>query len=287
LASGAPKVLVTIKPVHSLAAAVMEGVATPELLIGGNQSPHTFSLRPSDLRMINSADLIIWVGEGLETPLASTFAKTRPAAQILELMELPGLKRLTRTEKQHGDKEEEQPHDHHHGDGDDPHIWLSTHNAQWIVQQLVRTLSQLDPAHQAQYQTNGERTQQELQRLELELKQLTAPIKDIPYLVFHDAYGYFEQEYGLTRVGSVTINPERSPGAKHLAELKQRITSQGVRCLFSEPQFEPKLIRMLAEGSAVKTGVLDPNGADLPADRSAYFLLMRNLAQSLHHCLSP
>ena len=276
--AAAPRVLVSIKPVHSLVAGVMAGVAVPELLLTGNQSPHHFALRPSDARKIEAADLVVWVGEELEIPLAGVLAARREGRPQLELMKGPGME-LGQAGK--GAEEEHHQHDR------DPHIWLSLRNADRILTLLVDELGRLDPANRERYRANGERLRSELVRLGPELKEKLAPVRDVPFIVFHDAYGLFEREYGLKKLGVVTLSPERQPGARRVSELRGKITAQGARCVFSEPQFPPKLVDVLVDGTDARKGELDPLGARLPEGPDAYFRLMRELAGAFSACLAP
>ena len=276
-----PQVLVSIQPLHSLASNVMQGVAAPQLLVKGSQSPHTFSLRPSDMRKVSNADLIIWIGESLETPMTKVLKSVKASTHIIELGKAKDLELLDSSE------EEDDHHGHHHHHHDfDPHLWLSPENAGKIVKLLVSELSRMDPENSNRYFANGIKTQIKIKRMDRKLRRTLRPVRHQPYLVFHDAYQYFERHYRLNRVGSVTVSPEVSPGAKHVRKLVKKIKSKQVKCIFSEPQFEPKLVKMLAKEGEVKDGVLDPLGATLPAGKDHYFQLIENLATSLSQCLA-
>ena len=284
-ASDAPRVVVSIKPIHSLASHVMAGVASPELLLNGSQSPHNFALRPSDVRKIARADLIVWVGAGLEMPLAKTLKTAKSTTGIVELLKDPKIDLLETREEAHWDEQSHGDH-RHHSHTLDPHIWLSPLNAERVVQLLVSELSRVDPVNREKYYANGVKTVLKLKQLDRDIKRQIQGVRHVPYLVFHDAYQHFERRYGLNAVGSVTVSPDRSPGARHVMALRNKIKGQTVRCIFSEPQFKPKLVQMLIKDSKVKSGVLDPLGVDLPAGKDNYFKLMRNLAASLNQCLS-
>jgi zinc transport system substrate-binding protein len=162
-----------------------------------------------------------------------------------------------------------------------PHLWLNPLLAKQVVTQTAAALSEIDPAHQQQYQQNAEQLQARLDALHLRLEAKLAPVKTIPYVVFHDAYQYFENAYGLNAVGSITVDPERQPGAKRILEMREKIQSLNARCVFSEPQFEPRLLATLIEGTGARTGTLDPLGSELPAGPESYFLLLNNLADDL------
>ena len=167
------------------------------------------------------------------------------------------------------------------------HVWLDPHNAEAIVQAAVAALQKADAANAARYAENGEAVIARIDAMDADLQVKLASVKDAPYLVFHDAYQYFEAHYGTRAVGSITVTPERTPGAKRIAELRDKIEDAGAVCVFSEPQFEPALVATLVEGTDAKTGVLDPLGAELAAGPDAYFELMEDLAGSLVTCLKP
>ncbi len=282
-ASAQARVVASILPVHALVAAVMDGVAEPELLIRGSASPHDYALRPSDVRALNDADVVFWIGPALEAFLERPLANS--SATSVPLMETPGLSLLPIREgglwetDDHG-------HDHgHHGDFD-AHLWLDPRRGTLLAERIAAVLSELDPANQIRYQRNTSLLQERLTLLEGELEDLLAPVKSLPYIVFHDAYQYFERRFGTTAVGSITLNPERSPGARRISEIRARITDGGVRCVFREPQFEPALVNILLEGTDARGGVLDPLGAELTRGPETYPALLRNLAESLQDCLS-
>lgn len=285
-----PRVVVSIKPLHSLVAGVMQGVGEPQLLLQGGGSPHGYVLRPSEARLLNEAQLIVWVGPRLEgflqKPLATLGGKARQLELAAELEALLLPVRAGGNWDSDGDG-----HDHGHGHAPqgsrDQHLWLDPLLAKQIVEKSAAALSAIDPAHQSEYRLNAARLQQRLDRLHDQLKTRLAPVRKIPYVVFHDAYQYFEAAYGLSAVGSLTIDPERKPGAKRIREIRARIQTLQARCVFSEPQFEPRLVATVTEGSQARSGVLDPIGAALPAGPEAYFLLLNALADNLVAGLSP
>jgi len=295
LGADPPSVVVSIKPIHALVTGVMQGVAEPELLIKGGSSPHNYSLRPSEARVLAKSDLVIWIGPQLESflekPLA-TLGKNAQKLELLKAVEGPLLEiREGGTwegdhhehEAKHHDHEAEH-HDHEndeHPDEVNPHIWLSPLLAQQIVSTTARVLSELDPTHQQRYAENSYRMRERLNKLHNELINRLAPVKTIPYIVFHDAYHYFENSYGLNAVGSISVNAERAPGARRIAEIRAKIKTLQARCVFSEPQFESRLVQTVIEGTGARTGVLDPLGAELAAGEDSYFILLHNLADNL------
>lgn len=284
----APKVVVSIKPIHSLVASVMHGVGEPVLLVRGGASPHSYTMKPSDAKALSAADLVVWVGPELEGFLEKPLQANAPKATRLTLMNLKG---LTLLQARKGGAWEAHDHGHEqHGHADEheelnSHIWLDPANARAIVTATADALAAKDPADAEAYRTNADRTLQALDALDAELKATLAPVKDKPFVVFHDAYQYFEARYDLSAVGSITVSPDRRPSAKRLSAIRAKIAGLNAACVFSEPQFEPTLVRTVVEGTKAKTGVLDPEGADLPEGEALYPTLMRNLAASLRGCL--
>jgi zinc transport system substrate-binding protein len=295
-AVAAPKVVVSILPIHSLVAAIMQDVGEPELLIRGGRSPHDFSLKPSDMRLLQGADLVIWIGPELETPLADLFAKGRLGGQVETLIQASGVDRLVLRAGDEWEPELPQqpdagaePHEHAHESAHaherDSHIWLSPAIARRLVAHLSDRLSDLDPANAARYRQNSRRLVQRLARLDAELAAMLSSVRDVPFVVFHDAYHYFEQHYGLRAVGAVSLGPHQQPGARHIHELRAKIERLQARCVFAEPQFQPKLVATLIDGTHANAGRLDPLGSDLDAGAQAYFRLMQGLARNLLECL--
>ncbi|MES9972922.1 MAG: zinc ABC transporter substrate-binding protein [Candidatus Thiodiazotropha sp.] len=292
-AHGALNVVVSLKPVHSLLASLMQDVAEPRLLLDDSQSPHDMSLKPSQIRMLNEADLIVWVGTSLEPALSHLLQRQSFEAPILSLLETPDLHLLPirnrREWRSHG-------HSHDHNDSHpdqavisamlDNHIWLSPDNAAAMVRHLTQKLIELDEVHTAIFRKNSRNLLNRLHTFDNALRSQLKPVANTPYVVFHDAYQYFEAHYGMHTVGTVNITPDQLSGARHIHRLRQTIEQRGARCLFTEPQFEPKLAHTLVEGLAVKIGELDPLGEQLPPGPDCYFSLMRGLADNLLNCLS-
>jgi zinc transport system substrate-binding protein len=279
------KVVVTVTPVHSLIAGVMKEAGRPDLLLRRGGSPHAYTLRPSDARMLAEADVIFWIGEELETFLAKPLRVLARKARIVELGRAPGVVRLAAREagawKTPGAGEEAPGHG-----ASDPHYWLDPENAKAIVRAGLAAMGAEDPANAETYRANAGHVIARIDALDAELRAALAPVRTVAYVVFHDAYRYFERRYGLNALGSITVHPERKPGVRRIRDARRRIRALGARCVFSEPQFEPRLAATLIEGTGVRTAVLDPLGADLAAGPDAYFTLMRDLAASLKSCLA-
>lgn len=298
----APQVVASIKPVHSLVAGVMEGVATPRLVVQGAGSPHTYSLRPSDARALDQAEVVFWVGPDLETFLEKPLQALASDAEVVALGETAGLLRLPTREgglwerhaheghdeehayEGHDEGHREEHHPHAHGQID-MHLWLDPRNAQVMVEGIALALSEVDPGNAATYRGNAARLRERLAELDTALAEKLAPVQGRPFLVFHDGYHYLEHRYGLAAAGSITVDPERRPGARRLSEIHSGLDELDVACVFAEPQFEPALVETVVGGTKVRTGVLDPLGVDLEAGPSQYFQLLDQLAQSLVDCL--
>jgi zinc transport system substrate-binding protein len=309
-------VVASIKPVHSLVAAVMEGVATPQLLVKGAASPHAYSMRPSEAAMLERAPVVFWVGEGVETFLEKPLDSLAGNAQVVELAEAPGITLLDVREggafephghgdeddhaghddDDHGHGEEHHAHDddHAHGDdhhdhadgGKDMHIWLDPENARLMVRQIVAVLSEADPENAEVYNENAAALDMRFDELIAETAAKLVDMRGRPFIVFHDAYHYFEQRFDIPAAGSITVSPEQVPGAQRLEQIRAKISEVEATCVFSEPQFEPRLIQVVTEGTSARAGVLDPLGAELEDGPDLYFTLMGNLAGSLSECLS-
>lgn len=289
-ASAAPDVVATIKPIHALVAAVMEGVATPALIVKGGASPHTYSLKPSDARALEDADVVFWSGHGLEVFLEDSIGTLAPNAEIVALSEAPGLELLPVREggafEEHADDGEGHDNHDHHDHGElDMHYWLDPTNAELLVSAIAGTLIAADSENQATYEVNAEATAERLRGLSTELSGILEPVGDKPFIVFHDAYQYFERRFGLTVAGSITVSPETMPGAQRIAELREKLQTLGAACIFAEPQFEPAVVATIAEGTGAKIGTLDPEGAGLTEGAGLYAELLTTLARSIADCL--
>lgn len=312
-------VVASIKPVHSLVAAVMEGVGEPELLVKGAASPHAYALRPSEARALERAKVVFWVGEGMETFLAGPLETLGGNARVVELVKAHDLVELDFREggpfeaHDHGDHE---GHDHAHDDDDDDdddeadhdggdnhaheghgheghdhgaidmHLWLDPSNAKAFVHEIEEALSAADPDNAATYEANADALNEKLDALIAETDAALAPVRGRGFVVFHDAYQYFENRFDIQAAGSITVSPEAIPGAQRLTDIRAKVAELGATCIFAEPQFEPRLISVVAEGTQARTGALDPLGADLEDGPELYFELIRNLSTSLTTCLA-
>jgi zinc transport system substrate-binding protein len=368
LAKADVKVVASIKPVHSLVAAVMQGVGSPDLIVEGAASPHTYSLKPSQARRLQDADLIFWIGHELEAFLEKPIDGIATGATAVSLLDSHGLTKVKfrdggafedhghddhghdekhddhghdekhddhghdekhddhgHDEKHddhghdkkhddhghdkkhddhghdkkhddhghdkkhddhgHDEKHDDHGHDDHGHDGFDPHVWLDPVNAKAIVHEIEEALSEADPDNAAAYAANASSVMGRLDSLVTEINGELQPVKGRGYIVFHDAYQYFETRFGMTAIGSITVSPEVLPGAERVAILQEKVRHLDATCVFAEPQFEPKLVATVTENTDAGTGVLDPLGAAIDDGPDLYFTLIRNMARSLKNCL--
>ena len=292
-------VVTSIKPLHSLTSYIMEGVGEPELIIDGVASPHNFQIKPSHAKMLQNADLVIWIGEDLESFLPSALKSIPKDAVVFELLDQSGLKKLKFREKnifeghddhghdEHAKKEDDHDDhghdDHGHGHGSfDPHIWLDPANAKVIVKKITNQLSKIDKDNASKYKANSKKVIKDLDGLIKEVKNEIN--KDASFVVFHDAYQYFEKRFGLSVIGALTVNPDVMPGAEQLSEIREVIEHEKAKCIFSEPQFNPNIINSIASDTGVKTGILDPLGANINKGKGMYFQLIKDMSNSLKDC---
>jgi len=313
-----PKVTVDIAPVHSLVARVMDGLGTPDLIIQKGASPHEYSLRPSEAQALQDADLVFWVGEDLSPWLTDAIETVASGAATTELMETPGTNELeTRSsalfEKHvHGDHEEhgdddhadhkehddhgddehaehdEHGHDDHdeHGHGKhDPHAWLSPENAMTWMNVIAGQLSAADPENAGTYYANAAAGRTEIEAAMAEVNAILEPVRDGQFIVFHDAYQYFEADFDFPAAGAISISDASDPSPSRIAEIQARIADEGIDCILAEPQFNPGLIQTVLNGTEAKTGILDPLGSDLKLGSTLYPELMKNLATALADCM--
>jgi len=311
------KVVTSIKPIHSLVSYIMEGVGSPDLIVDGYNSPHGFSLKPSHAKMLQEADIVIYVGEGLEEFLEKPLESLAQNAVKFELLKQSGMKKLKFRERNifeghddhddhghgkkkkddhddhddhdHDKKAKKEDHDDHghddhgHGHGEfDPHIWLDPMNAKIIIKKVTNQLSKLDKDNSSTYKSNSKKALKEIDNL---IKQVKSDInKDAKVVVFHDAYQYFEKRFDVNIIGALTVNTDVLPGAEQLAEIREVIEHEKVTCVLSEPQFNPDIVKTIANDTNINMGVLDPLGAKLDKGKTLYFNLISNISSSLKNC---
>lgn len=272
------RVTASIPPLHSLAAQVMTGAGAPQLLISAGTSPHGFSLFPSQARMLAEAEVVFWIGGGLESALAKPITTLAKAARVVALSRVPDLVRLP---VRHLDG-----NDHGHEAGaDDPHYWLDPENAKAMLAVIADALAAADPARKDLYVHNAAAARAGIDALTADFKGRLAPLKDRPFIVFHDAYQYLEHRFGLAARGILAVDPDRPAGARHIAELRARMVKLNVACLFTEPQFPSRLATALIEGTQARIGVLDPLGTGFPPGPALYGNMMTANLRAFEECL--
>ena len=340
------KVVASIKPIHSLASYLMDGIAKPDLIVDGYASPHGFALKPSHAKMLQNADIVFWVGEDLENFLEKPLSSIAKKAEKIELLEVKGLNKLKFRERNifddhedhddHGHKKKDDHDDHDHDDhakkedghkeddhddhghkkkddhddhdhdshakkkdghddhddhdgheghnhGEfDPHIWLDPINAKVILFEMSKHLIENDPSNETAYRANLSKAYKEIDKL---TKDVTAELNEsTASIVFHDAYQYFEKRFNVNILGAFTVNTDVLPGAEQLAEIREVIEHDKVACVFSEPQFNPDIIKAVAKDMNIKTGIVDPLGATLNPGKTLYFDLIKNMSKSFKGC---
>lgn len=283
------KVVVTIKPLHALVAQVMEGAGTPELLVKGAASPHTYALKPSDAAKLGQADVFFRMSEAME-PFTAKIAKSLPKqVQVITLQGTRGLKLYPRRtgatfDDDHGHADGD-AHDHSH-DPMDGHSWLDPVNAKVLADRIAQVLSAKEPDSAAKFSANAAALKTKLDDLSAEITRELERVAGKPYIVFHDALQYFERRYKLRVVGSISMSPEVAPSAKRLSTLRKKVTSLGAVCVFAEPQFDTRLVDNLVEGTRARTATIDPEGSKIEAGPDLYFTLLRTLARDIKGCLA-
>ena len=321
------KVVASIKPIHSLASYLMDGIAKPDLIVDGYASPHGFAMKPSHAKMLQNADLIFWVGEDLESFLEKPLNSIAKRAEKIELMDIKGLNVLEFRERNIFDDHDDHDHDGHakkkkddhddheghskkkkddhddhdghakkkkdeHDDHDDheghahgeydPHIWLDPINAKVILKEMTEHLIENDSKNASTYKSNLDKALKDIDKLTMDV--MTELNQSVASIVFHDAYQYFEERFNVNILGAFTVNTDVMPGAEQLAEIREIIEHDKVSCVFSEPQFNPDIIKAVAKDMNIKTGVRDPLGATLDPGKDLYFDLINNMSSSFKGC---
>ena len=289
------KVVTTIQPLHSLISNVMGNKGKLDLILEGTASPHSFTLKPSHAKMLENANVIFWIDKDLESFLEKPLKSIPKKAKVVHLIDISGLEIHKFREKniygghddhdKHGHKEDKHDdhdkHGHAHGEFD-VHIWLDPNNAKVIVKEVVNQLATLDSKNSDFYKKNAKKTLNKLDNL---INKIDKSInKKASFVTFHDAYQYFEKRFGIEALGALTINTDIQPGAKQIEEIQHLVEDKNIKCIFSEPQFNPKLINMIAKSSGAKTGILDPLGSSYKPGNDLYFNLINDLYENLNKC---
>lgn len=279
------EIVASIKPLHSLVSSVTQGTDSVSLLIKGSMSPHNFALKPSHAKLLNNAKIVFYIDNQFESALKKTVIGLPTRVRVVKVSSTKQLKLLpTRA----GDNWEEDGHDHHHHDhgSNDFHFWLEPNNAIQIVKGIVRELSIVYPDNINLYKKNAKKIIKEIKSVDLSIKSILEPVKNKPFIVFHDAYQYFENKYGLNAVGSILLDPEIPPSPKRIIQIRAKIKTTNPTCVFKEPQFRAKIVNTVIEDTNVKVGILDPVGADLEEGPGMYTNLLKQIASNLKTCLN-
>ncbi|USG63109.1 zinc ABC transporter substrate-binding protein [Sneathiella marina] len=284
-------IVVTIAPLHSLVQGVMGETGEAELLVKGYASPHDFQLKPSQIASLQQADFVFYVGENLETFLLSALETLPEGTEKVALAKQPGVSALDVREGGNWEGHDHSAHGSHkdgthdHEESVDPHIWLDPANAIAMVKVITRELSKAHPENRSLYKANALAVISDIELRDKEIKALLQPVQAVPFVVFHDAFQYFEKHYDLTAVGSIVIDPTESASVKRLAALRQKVVEVGAVCIFREPQFSDRLSVVVAEGTKAKLATIDPMGAALPLGAGFYPTLLEEIAEGMASCL--
>ena len=289
-------VVASIKPIHSLVAAVMGDIGTPHLLLEAPSSAHHFTLKPSQARSLQAADIVFWVGPTMEQPLTKALATLAPQAQTLPLIESAGLvlinfdKVTPAHEKHDHEKHGHEKHDKHdeHAKHDNhlinPHIWLDPQNAKIMLGVIAARLAKADPENASTYAANADSMAARLAILETDITSQLASYSAAKFLVLHDAHVYFERRFGLRNYGAITTEPDVMPTASRVKALRDELREHRFDCIFAEPFLGQKAVALIAEGSKVSIGTLDPIASNLPAGAQLYPDLLMSYAKALQSC---
>jgi zinc transport system substrate-binding protein len=286
-------IIASIKPLHSLVENLIDGTKiTADVMVDGSASPHDFALKPKQIEAINNAKLVFYIDENFETFLNKAIENLPSnVAQygVIDNVKLKLLKPRKQAiwkdhehEHEHGHNHE---HEHHHAGEYDLHVWLSVNNTKLISEFLAKEISNKFPDDEAKIQANLKELKTKLDRLNTKLAVELEPFKNKPYIMFHDAFQYFESDYNLGSVGAITIDPEQVPNPKRLIEIKDKMAEINAKCVFSEPQFDAKLVKTVIDGTDAKTGILDESGASFNKGKNLYFDLINQIAENLKSCL--
>ena len=278
-----PRIVASIKPVHSLVAGITQGVTEPKLLISSNQSPHHYSLRPSERRMLAEADLVFWIGPTMESFMPRILGSLEDKNKAISLIQTQNLKLLASRQAGYTDEHDEHQHEAHHEHSKiDAHIWLNTHNVDILIDAITLHIVRIDPEHQPQYEANSRQLHHQIAQLRKTLQQSLNAVK-APFLTYHDGYQYFENEFNLNNAGFIT-NSELQPGARRISELKKVIKEQRIECIFYDAPTEPPMLKSLLASSKADAFMLDPVGILIPPGKNAWFETMHSLAKQFINC---
>ncbi|QIQ21085.1 zinc ABC transporter substrate-binding protein ZnuA [Zophobihabitans entericus] len=285
------KIISSIKPVGFITEAIAYDVVETDILLPDGASPHSYALRPLDVQKIKSADLVIWIGKDLETFLPNILKNVDDREQ-LQLFGVKGVEALLYSDEdehdhEHENEESEHEHEHDHEHGEfDTHIWLSPEIAKAVAVAIHERLLILFPDKKVQLDANLSSFLSQVTETEQVIAKKLISVQNSGYFVFHDAYGYFERQFGLKHLGHFTLNPEIQPGVQKVYQIKQQLLKEQAVCVFREPQFNPAIIDKVISGTHVRSGILDPLGMDIPVSKDAYTHFLNTLTQQWLNCLN-
>jgi len=319
--ASSPKVVADIAPVHSLVSQVMEGVATPDLLIPAEASPHEYSFKPSEAKALAEAQVVFWIGGELTPGLEKSLKSLAANASKVALLEVGGTQTYAFREgatfephihdddhsayhvNEHHDDHDgsKSDHDHHSGQkadedhhpehkdhlhhGDDPHAWLDPVNAKVWLREIAKVMSEVDPDNAGTYSTNADKASQHLDQLIAATQATVSGLGALNFVVFHDAYQYFERRFGVLASGAISLGDAADPSPARVREVQKKIRELGITCVFTEPQFNPGLLNaVFGNIDNIKTGVMDPLGAGIPTGPDHYQLLIGEMVKSMQRC---
>ena len=289
--ANAKDIVVTIKPLHSLVTGVVGNTAKTHLIVSGNQSPHGFKFKPSQVKLLNNSAVVFYIGDTFETFMEKAFDNIPSNVVKVPVAEKARLKLLPYREGGPWEEDKHEGHDHghegHHDEGGgDMHVWLDPDNAIKMIKAITRELSKVYPENRDIYKANARSYVQKITALDSELSAALTNSKEFPFIVFHDAYQYFEKLYGLNGVGSITFDPHDFPSPKRLKEIRSKLNATSAACVFSEPQFSDRLVRTVIKGTSAKTALIDPLGANIKDGPNLYFELLSGMAASFKRCFN-
>ena len=284
-------VVASLKPLGFIASAIADGVTDTEVLLPDGASEHDYSLRPSDVKRLQGADLVVWIGPEMEAFMEKS-VKNIPNAKLVTIAQLNDVKPLLMKgadddddDHGHNDAGSEKSDEHHHHGDYNMHLWLSPEIARASAVAIHEKLVELMPQSRAKLDANLKDFEAQLASTETQVGNELAPLKGKGYFVFHDAYGYFEKQFGLTPLGHFTVNPEIQPGAQRLHEIRTQLVEQKATCVFAEPQFRPAVVESVARGTSVRMGTLDPLGTNIKLGKTSYSEFLSQLANQYASCL--
>lgn len=281
-----PEVVTDIAPIHGLVARVMGELGAPELLVEPGASPHGYALRPSQAAGLQRADLVVMMGHELTPWLEGPVAQLATGAVVMELLDTQGTTVLSAREVAAFDPDDHQEHDHDHAhEGADPHAWLDPRNAVAWLASIADALAELDPANAETYRANAAGGSAEIAAAQADAADRLAPLAEQPYVVFHDAFQYFEARFGLAGVGAISLSDATPPSAARVAEIRALVEAEGVVCAFSEPQFNPAILDTVTQGTGARLGTVDPVGATLSTGPGFYPALIAAITSEVAACL--